>query len=132
MERFFCFGCMEGVISALGAHLPFIGEAKASRWLAHTSKPALLHWKATFPCKLPKYPQSQDLFMTFWLFVLSFQQLLQLPSVNTLGFQISQEPALPREFSSFKLNPIVEDFKARFLGQKLTASELNSDFTKPK
>ena len=73
--------------------------------------------------------------ITLWLFLSFcsiFQQPLPLPSVNTLGFQISHEPALLSEFNSFKLNSTVEDFKARFLGQKLTASELNSDFTKPK
>ena len=63
--------------------------------------------------------KSQDLFMTFLSFCSIFQQPLPLPSVNTLGFQISYEPALLSEFSSLKLNSTVEGFKARFLGHKV-------------
>jgi hypothetical protein len=103
-----------------GAHLlTFIGEAKASRWPAHMSKQPWFNGKQPFHASYQNALKSQDLFMTFWLFVLSFQQLLPLPSVNTLGSQISQEPALLSEFSSLKLNSTVGGFKARFLGHKV-------------
>lgn len=127
-ERFFCFGCKNLVILVLASLLLFIGEFKASSDLLLMHKQPSLVWKANFPCKSPKCPQKSSYFMTFCLFCSFFQQLNLLPSVNTLGSQISEESALLSEFSSFKLNSIVGGFKARFLGHKVNCLGIEFQF----